>query len=583
MMKHDPVRKRFSGDTHVAQEYTRDATKLLGFVKEQMGFAGLNQLSKQITLENGVVLFAASSHGQDEIRIYAPPQPKPKPSHKEEKRGEEPHPYLWVGARIMYEKSTNVPWGGFSLTVSEPGQNGIVVGQGVYWGNYLDSYSYASIAAPGDSSETPFDVAAQDAQWATRSWIPQGRHPNYISDRATDHIAYSEYGRMAFTKHLLRSYDNLYSTNSPRMGIRVLSPHDPLGTPEQLAARTFPTGYAETMKNLWEQVVVLDPDEGGRTPTSHRPEDREVLDILSQATGVSGVAMVLSGEYVIKVVAVGNTCAWSNVAAPNNYGWNEDCINYYDPIWIEIEVRVGKAPNTTTQRFEVEIERASEYYADLWPFGDTQGVVPQHADNIHRNCWWQGAILVDVLGGSIRKENYYVPDYVGTDIGCGITTPGTCKRTKWDIYVQIFQPYCAYATGSYSTEAATQVYGLQTNARQGIYGQLSIPSRTLDQVKAAAAMVINDTTGEGLYKYDVETNIFIPVTNPPDDATLNYDAGSYSSWEYIYRWQSLRACRGFAKVRLGRGSAVYAGYTFAGDPADVKNMKCCADPGHPML
>lgn len=67
------MRKRFFGDTMIAQEYTRDASNLLEMVKHQMSFAKLQQGSRQITLENGVILMASSRFGQDEIQIFAPP------------------------------------------------------------------------------------------------------------------------------------------------------------------------------------------------------------------------------------------------------------------------------------------------------------------------------------------------------------------------------------------------------------------------------------------------------------------------------------------------------------------------------
>jgi hypothetical protein len=71
----DPPRKRFFGDTTIAQHYIGPATKLLDSVKGQMGYNNLAQLSRQVTLPGGVVLFAQSVFGQDEIRVYAPPRP----------------------------------------------------------------------------------------------------------------------------------------------------------------------------------------------------------------------------------------------------------------------------------------------------------------------------------------------------------------------------------------------------------------------------------------------------------------------------------------------------------------------------
>lgn len=66
------MRKRYFGDRRAAQEYTRDAAKLLDQVKLQMQFQGLRQLSRRIVLANGVVLMASSVFGQDEVQVHHP-------------------------------------------------------------------------------------------------------------------------------------------------------------------------------------------------------------------------------------------------------------------------------------------------------------------------------------------------------------------------------------------------------------------------------------------------------------------------------------------------------------------------------
>lgn len=74
----NPLRKRFFGDTVVAQRYTGEALGLLDALHDQMRMGGLSQYSLQRTLGNGVELTAISSFGQDEIhiRVITPPTDK---------------------------------------------------------------------------------------------------------------------------------------------------------------------------------------------------------------------------------------------------------------------------------------------------------------------------------------------------------------------------------------------------------------------------------------------------------------------------------------------------------------------------
>lgn len=95
----DPLRKRFFGDARAAAHYVGPAVKLLGQVKEQMGFNKLSQLSRQVVLAGGVVLFASSVFGQDEIRVYVPPAPESAGATSVAERDTEP--YLWIGARLL--------------------------------------------------------------------------------------------------------------------------------------------------------------------------------------------------------------------------------------------------------------------------------------------------------------------------------------------------------------------------------------------------------------------------------------------------------------------------------------------------
>ena len=66
------VRKRFFGNTEAAKAHMGQAMNLLGHVKNQMRLGGLKQFAQRFVLASGVVLFAQSVFGQDEVRIFAP-------------------------------------------------------------------------------------------------------------------------------------------------------------------------------------------------------------------------------------------------------------------------------------------------------------------------------------------------------------------------------------------------------------------------------------------------------------------------------------------------------------------------------
>lgn len=68
----NPLRKRFFGDTEVAQRYVGEAGDLLEAVHRQRGDLTVYQMHR--TLGNGVELFAATRNGQDEVRILVKPK-----------------------------------------------------------------------------------------------------------------------------------------------------------------------------------------------------------------------------------------------------------------------------------------------------------------------------------------------------------------------------------------------------------------------------------------------------------------------------------------------------------------------------
>ena len=561
------ARKRFlingitSALTTVHAKYLKPAREFLESVKQQANFGKLDQLTQRYENEDGVKFTASSRFGQDEMVIDVPHKVE-EPVLEEKKPEEKAAPYLWVGARIVYTPTSNVTPGSFELMVMEPGSNGVLcenweVGSG---------YSTAlHLRVPSSGTYDPLDIADQtDGFYEQRPWVPLKR----LSFSAKD-VNSGVSNTQFFTRHLMRHYSINYITASETNLIQP--PHDPKETAELIAARV-PSQYGSFgTETLWDQVVVCDPDEGGAKPTSMRALDKETLKLLGEATGRSPGSCIIQGNYIIKVMAVGVNCKESTVAAPYNYGWNEDLTDYPDSMTIEVEVRVGKEPHTLTKRFTTVVSAYSEIFRDMHPFGDFNAVNIANCiggSNPHNTCWSQSAIIANPTANTIGLVNT-VPDvFAPNDVPLPI-----CARQYWDIYVAIFQPYCAYASGSYDTEAANLVYnGLIDNARQGLYGLIDTPQITEAQIAAAANGVIHPSTGEGLYHYNYATNTFTKFAAGSYNTALSsqdpVDA-THQIWEDEFRWQSITNCRGFAKVRFGNGEA-FDSTVHVDDPAWVQ-------------
>jgi len=555
-----------SAATTLHTKYIKPAREFLEAMKQQMKLGGLQQLTQRYENEDGVKFTAASRFGQDEMIIDVPVTGGGGEEKEEPK--EKGAPYLWVGARMVYTPDSDMTPGQFLLMVIEPGKNQLVVDEQAAWRQVNDGATTPWLleehTATFTTAGVPLDISAQDTNFRAHwPWVPVGRN---------DYKAVASGGSLIFTKHLLRHYGIASIVVDGNPDNLIQPPHDPLGTPEQLAARV-PNQYGSYgTQTLWDQVVVADPDEGGAPPTSRRPKDLEALKLLSKATGIGIPNCILPGDYIIKVMAVGVECKWSNTPFPNNYDWNENVVNYMQPMTIEVEVRVGKAPHTLTKKFTTVLSAYSEQLRDVWPFGNFTPIDVQQCvggDNPHGPWWSQSAILANPIANAIRLTND-VPD-----VFVPSQTFSICNRQYWDIYVAVFQPWCAYATGSYASEVANQIYnGLVVNARRETYGPVDVPLITQAQIAAAAAVVIDSSTGEGLYHYDYPTNTFTKFAVGSYDtslSTLDPVGAGHEVWEDIFRQQSLMACRGYAAVKLGLGSPVYDGFVHVDDPQWVQD------------
>ncbi len=553
------------GDKALLMPYVADARRDLAQMKDYYGvdakraageWVGFHHATKRY--DRGVSARLIVNGLQDSI-ILTGEQHHEEEEHERKPR-DEPMPYLWVGARIQYEKTTNVPYGAFGLVVIEPGDNAIVATHDQNWSSAQDRYYYPPLYA----GALAFDLAKQDIEVGTYYQNTPAHRRQYNIEQWD----LSGSARMRFTRHGLRHY-SIQSTVDNTDGIAIKGPHDPLGSEEQLAERFFPSDYPAAWRNyLWDQVVVLDPDEGGMMPTSHRAGDREVLDFLASHTGISGRAMVLGGAYAIKLVALGPSCRWSQ----SGQWWREQFTGYYDPLPVEVEVRVGKFPYMVTQRFEITIDRYAEEPFHLYPFGTPATNVCTGAydgANPHSPAWWQGAILADPTALAIGVQDDYAPAPIFAPRAHNFDA--LCALTPLDIYIEAVAPYAGLDPASVYDNVADELWQFLQNAADGDYGgPFDIAETNYDELEAAAQAVVDDF---GLWRYDPVAKSFHAVVW--DD-----------EWQDTYRYDTYYLCRSFGQVLVGKGGdGVVLPNAFT-DPSELYNPYiafingggCCPQP-----
>lgn len=553
------VRKRLGNEPADSSPYVGYARALLGELKEDMARNGLQQGVRRRSLNGGAVQVEVSSvFGQDEIKIIVPTGEEQ--SETTEETREEPMPYLWVGVRKNWEKSGLDNWMEYGVVVSEPGENGILAGLWTSWGD------------PPASWPDSINTAVQDLDWENDyRWthVPKDRRYYKVGDEirnpTTTYIM--ESGSLKFTKGNMRMYEweEFRVPDSGEWTTRVLPPHDPLASQEDIDARVFPGWMADADKALWDTVVVLDPYQGVLDPTDRRPGDVEAGRLIGEATG-AGAGKVIGGEYAIKIVGYGEDCRWSESA--DNQIFDSEMTGYHDPLILDLEVRVNKYPNTITKRYEVTLIRATYFFRNLWPFGDPaqNGIgCPSNMFgdiNHHYSCWWQDCVLVNVNGGSIRLAEEYVPDYFGDNAGTKDPLP-ICTRKKWDIIIALGWGRVLTVDASVQGNVADQIWELYGMALTGSLGQLSRPDRTRDEILSA---VVGSIGALGLYMYSVDSNSIVSVTDAVPQLNTENTGVTGLPFENYYRIQALLAGKGYGKVLYGWGGPFYDGFWKAGDP-----------------
>ncbi len=347
-------------------------------------------------------------------------------------------PYLWVGARIVGSAKelfgTNYP---LIVAVFDPDGSALCTSPPLQ-------------EQPGISGTTLFGGTGTGASWL---------YPNATAALMhTDSGLYltTAFWNSFFWPHWLTPA----SQAAPYTGC-LDAPYDPLVDGSQITPP--PTGGQGD--SLWGAVAVLDPRR------ELAPSDTRGL--LPNVPGVRA----LPGNYVIKVGLRDLLC---------------------QPATIEIEVRVNKAPYMIRRRYHVTCDAVSGYFRNHNLFGapadfviDTPGG-PQRLDEVyaceyeygpnpHYRNWWQGAILADVVRGSISTEPYYVPAngfepgpfpgglectsvaYYGEVCFFGLHQPGSGGWIGPTVPVQEVAAVCSFVVSSVRSASNTSVFGLSAS------------------------------------------------------------------------------------------------------------------------
>lgn len=467
-------------------QYIKPVNELLRKTQERMNRltegAQLRQLTGRRTTEDGATLTAISGPHGDEIRIDVPrqpmggefvPPPVPKGVHTDpklaphepgylvtnpewtehflmsdsaapilnyehhtaegppysedhpKKEVEEPteqHPYLWIGARIAWERmpagTAHYDDGSLLLAVFEPPKlsdppdvGGVVSSVPVQW---FDA----------ENDDNVFDavwseINLRDEITKARWWVSRKPATRYVDPGVTIYPIVQVTPNGMYMVQFTNFDNQPLSAGLRRDGIDpgqdyggCDAPYDPIveGSPEGETAwedRMFGAGgqYENSTDSwpLWSQVVVLDP-----APWVAPFDRRDTLTLYDKdneppgmftSLGISPVAR--SGKYVIKV------------------GCGTECQNPTTPMEVDLEVRVGKFPLMARKRFELTINNASSWTRNKAPYGlnipDIQALLPceyPSGTNTHWN-WHPGAVVAVPHGPVISDhlDEVYLPPY----------------------------------------------------------------------------------------------------------------------------------------------------------------------------
>ena len=436
------VRKRLLGDPDLAIRYIGPARTLLGILKNDMAFNRLDQGLRRATIpieeviESGPIrrpsseagstdtgrndrllnpqgtsgeeerterrtrghvhLYAMSNHGQDEVWIDARAVTV---VEKTVKGGLEYSPYLWVGVRA---ESGGDGWFEDSACVDELSGQMFCLGLG--GGDY--AYNILLITGKGETLNVPLMLNVWEP-------LPEGDPiENTIASNRYYYTspAESDYPLKPPNQMTIGTFDLEYDADDNPV-YQYLPDDRVTFTDNNLYCIGGPWAWDPAEEpELWEQVIVLDPEDQEKEWTS--TFSYKTITETIPATAVNGPVKwklkgkVLPGDYLINVSFDGPNC-------------NAYCTeNIPGPVNVLVEVRLGQPPGRIMKkRFTFTIAAARSPMRAHVPYGYDGG-------NPHDINWIPGAIVANVALGTVG----YDPDLVPRGLGGGAPLDLTCER-----------------------------------------------------------------------------------------------------------------------------------------------------------
>lgn len=504
-------------------------------------------------------------------------------------------PYMWVGVRVNYDKC-RAHWSACTPIMIEPDtgktrgilQNG---SQSTGWYGYLDVEIDADNKVTrakyegSDQYIDPYDNLTGAIANFNDSWGGIGQPRKRLEDHCLQlaHIQTgypSERAFYFFTANGLRQYSSFGCRSATPED--EFSPYDPLMTDEQNhgQGRDF-SGLIDQPfytpgKYGWDEVFVLDPyEDEGDEPVDSRPKVINTSEYLQTIGMASGETQVLSGEYLLSIMAYDSTDLASDRTgqeipglggAPYLRSSVGDYIEHMvdtagiTPMQCEIEIRLGKGEDMVTYNYETTIEEYS--YGESWttPFGfyGPDAWVSNCSGAVGYNSFGPNyshpIIAIDVMAGTVRLSDE-IPEPV---LGGGHFDRYGDSRSTLDIYI-CGDYFPMPSDADFPSKAAAALFTSLEGITSGVFGFSFVSETTVSELQSVLAGI---HTGS-VWRYDPVAKSITEL--PIVSSTTDYDYTNtwfheWWYWYYPYLGISKMACHNsFAILINSTPSFVYNG------------------------
>ena len=531
----------------------------------------------------------------------------------EEEEKKEDAPYLWVGLRSRYDVASIPYYGAVSMMIEpDTGLYRGIVGQQFGVGGWVEDHS---VMFDRDTWDVP-DVSALPSDLG--QWL-SAFHNTWAASSVTGQLGRKEYkdhnfsmGAAGSRKGVFFSANGLIYTDNQYWGAeaaevdRDWTPYDPLLSPEENAASTtrafggrvedvsVSPGKPPALDTPWDMVYVIDPNDFDMIePYDPRPQMLAMTSLLRGLGVAQGEAQVLDGVYTLVVFGFANDVPQSSrndpitttppdlPPAPYRFRHGDgDYAEYmapqaYDPLQVEVEIRIGKGDSPAVFNFELSTEfYAYSDYSQLVPFGlgDTYDECSNSGGPNPASSCYSALIGIDVANKDAWLGAEWPPRVFGARPW---RPPEGAYRSPVDVYVygDIFP---AVADADWSAEAGTAVFQALEAMTSGVYGINEMNEQSEGDVQAA----FGGTGKSHVWKYDCTTNTVTDMGAPTGTSAdwAAYDPpldSTYFFWYYPHAIASRNDCRHVMGVLISSVGAFFdTTSTFLGYPG-FDDPDCC--------